>query len=216
MRSRKMGLSTTLLISVLSIIATASLAWPPVANALIADGDAIAHYQLWRLLSGPLVHATWGHLARDLALLLFVGVAIERELGRGYPLLCLLGLAVPTVVSLGHPQIDVYFGTSGLTHALLAAMICHVLWSSRSEVRTPHWMLALAALGGLALFAKVIWELTTGVPVFPMDLGPGIRQVPIAHATGAAIGALFIGLARVNPSVRRGGWSRASLSRPVP
>ncbi len=201
----ELGLRTTILIASLSVVATASLHWPGVANALVADGDAIGQYQLWRWISGPLVHATWGHLLRDLALLLFAGVALERDLGSRFKHLCLLGLAVPTIATLADPQIQFYFGTSGLTHALLAALVFHVLLSSEINLRTPRWMRAMALLGGFALGAKVLWEVITGAPLFPMDLGPGIRQVPIAHASGALVGALFIVGTRLR-AAQEGPW----------
>ncbi len=188
----ELGVNTTILIASLSVFATASLHWPGVADTLVADGDAIGQYQLWRWISGPLVHATWGHLIRDLALLLFAGIALERELGRRFKHLCLLGLVVPTIATLADPQIQFYFGTSGLTHALLAALVFHVLCSSDPDLRTPRWMRGLALLGGLTIAAKVLWEVITGSPLFPMDLGPGIQQVPIAHASGALVGALFV------------------------
>jgi rhomboid family GlyGly-CTERM serine protease len=207
----KLGLSTTLLISLLSVIATASLSYPGLASALIADQGAIEQYQLWRWLSGPLVHATWGHLLRDLVLLLFAGIALERELGRRYIYLCLLGMAVPTMATLADPQLQYYFGTSGLTHALLSALILHVLWNSSAAPNSPRWIRGLALLGGLTLLGKVLWEVIAGAPLFPMDLGPGIRQVPMAHASGAAVGALFVVATQVSDSLR----GRRSLAHRV-
>ena len=192
---RGVGIKITLLICVLSVLATASLHWPGILDALSADGDAIAKGQLWRWITGPFVHATWGHLLRDLSLLLFVGIAFEREFGRGYILLCLLGLAIPTYASLLDPEVYIYYGTSGLTHALLAAVLCKVLLASNPNVASPRWMAVLAGIGALALLAKVTWELATGTPLFPMDLGPGVRQVPMAHAVGAAVGSLFVWMA---------------------
>lgn len=208
-KGHELGLTTTMVIASLSVLATASLHWPGVADLWIADSDAIAQYQLWRWFTGPLVHATWGHLLRDLALLLFCGIALERELGRRYWQLCLAGLAVPTIASLGDPQLQYYFGTSGLTHALLAALILHVLWDTDADLRGPLWMRALALCGGLALGGKVLWEVTVGAPLFPMDLGPGIHQVPIAHASGALVGALFIAGTRLR------GQSKRSLAQRV-
>lgn len=201
-RIDRAGLSATLLISFLSVLATASLCWPGVASFLVADSQKIADYELWRWITGPLVHATWGHLLRDLALLLFVGVAFERELGRRYSLLCLLGLVLPTIVSLHDPQIHFYYGSSGLTHALLAAVMLYILVPGRSQLASPSWMLAMAGAATLTLFGKVLWEVSTGAPLFPMDLGPGVHQLPIAHASGAAVGVLFFGASKIWDAVR--------------
>lgn len=153
-----------------------------IADALVSDGR-LAAGQLWRAVTGPLVHATWAHLVRDVALTAIVGVAYERSLSRRWPALILLGLAVPAAVSLAAGGISVYYGLSGLSHALIAAAVTTELRTRRGPA------LACAAAIAAALTAKVTYEVLTGSPAFFMDLGPGIRQLPLAHAAGATLGA---------------------------
>jgi membrane associated rhomboid family serine protease len=70
---RRCDFAWTLAVAGLAIAATAgAFASPGIAGALIADGR-IVHGQLWRAATGPLVHATWGHLVRDVALVAIAG-----------------------------------------------------------------------------------------------------------------------------------------------
>lgn len=165
----------TFALAVLAIVATATRApW------MLADGHTWT--EPWRALTGPLVHATWGHLVRDLALVLIVGVVYERPMRRVWPALLAAGIALPALAVLALTGASSYQGLSGLSHALLAAAIVFEL---RGKLR------GLAMVVGLGLWAKVIYELWTGTPAFPMDLGAGVRQVPLAHFVGAACGAIL-------------------------
>lgn len=157
--------------------------------AALATDEALRAGQIWRLVTGPLVHATWGHLLRDVALLLAVAIAFGDSLGRRrFAVLCLAGLAVPTAaVFVFEPDITLYYGTSGLTHALLAA-------AAVGELRRPDGSRMPRLLGAgvaIGLIAKLAVELAGGAPAFPMDLGPGVRQLPSAHAAGAIVGFLL-------------------------
>jgi rhomboid family GlyGly-CTERM serine protease len=155
---------------------------------LLATSAGVRAGQLWRLITGSLVHATWGHLIRDLALLVFVGVAYGDAIGRRFGLLALAGLALPAAAVFAlEPDISIYYGTSGLTHALLAAAVI-------AELRRPgsRSLRLIAAVIAVVLSAKLGYELATGAPMFPMDLGPGVRQLPIAHAAGALVGVALV------------------------
>jgi hypothetical protein len=154
----------TLAVAILAVIATA---WHLVGAAAI---------------SGPFVHATWGHLVRDLALTLLAGVAYEAPMRRIWPALIVVGLVAPWAAVLGAGAAG-YYGLSGLSHALLAAALTFELRRRRGRVRL--YVAVLAAAGT----AKLLYEAVTGGPAFPMDLGPGVHQVPLAHLIGAAIGA---------------------------
>jgi rhomboid family GlyGly-CTERM serine protease len=156
-------------------------------DPLLATAEGVRAGQLWRLITGSLVHATWGHLVRDLALLVFVGVAYGDRIGRHFGWLYAAGLAIPAAaVFVFEPDISIYYGTSGLTHALLAAAVA-------GELRQPSSpsLRLIALIIAVVLGAKLGFEVITGDPMFPMDLGHGVRQLPIAHAAGAAVGAGF-------------------------
>ncbi|MCB9558989.1 MAG: rhombosortase [Kofleriaceae bacterium] len=155
------------------------------AGWLVADAARLDAGQWWRAATGPLVHATWGHLVRDLALMLIAGVAYEQPLRRGFVALLASALVLPTLAVIVVDGAPAYYGLSGVSHALLAAALAYELGARRGRGRA--YVAALAALGAI----KVGYELITGAPAFPMALGHGIRQAPLAHAVGAAIGVGF-------------------------
>lgn len=172
----------TLAVAAIAVAATAGAhAWPGLADALVADGR-IAHGQLWRAVTGPFVHATWGHLIRDLALVALAGIAYEAPLRSRRALLFAGGLVLPALAVLAAGDAQWYCGLSGLSHALLAAALAYELVSRRGAART-----IVFALGAVCAL-KPIYELATGGPAFAMSLGPGIVQVPLAHAVGALVG----------------------------
>lgn len=158
-------------------------------ETLLATADGLRAGQLWRLVTGPLVHATWGHLIRDLALLIFVGVGYGQLIGRRFAAVFAAGLIAPAAAVFAlEPDLAVYYGTSGLTHALLAAAVIAELTGPRRDRLTR----GLAAVVGAGLAFKLGFELLTGGPLFPMDLGAQVRQLPSAHAAGAVAGAVAL------------------------
>ena len=174
----------TLAIGVLAVAATtAALASPAIARTLVADGR-IAHGELWRAATGPLVHATWAHLIRDLALVALAGATYEAPLRSRRAALFAGGLVVPPLAVLAAGDVGWYCGLSGLSHALLAAALAFELVRRRGAAR--GLVLALCAASAV----KPIYELVTGAPAFAMSLGADVVQVPLAHAAGVAIGLL--------------------------
>lgn len=179
MSASRLALSIAALAVIVTAGARSGTGW---SDALIASEAGLGGGELWRLFTGPLAHATWGHLVRDLALLVFLAAGFRPARSAW---LFAAGLAVPSAAVFAlEPGLSVYYGTSGLTHALLAAVIAAEL----TESANPRWLRLLAAAAGAALAIKLGFELATGAPAFPMDLGPGIRQLPSAHAAGAAVG----------------------------
>jgi len=194
----------TAAVAVAGVLATAAA-----AGGLVADADAVRAGELWRLATGSLVHATAGHLVRDVGLLVIVGAAYERTLRRGFGVLIgLLLVGPPIAVFCADPDLRCYYGLSGLTHGLIAAALAFEL----SRRRAPWWVWAIAG----AFAFKLAFELATGAPLFPMSLGPGVRQVPVAHAAGAAIGTAWALLRcppHPDPPRQRGGRQEKALPR---
>ncbi len=183
----------TLAVSALAVAASAG-AWgapPPfgaLARALVAAAGPLHDGELWRLLTGPLVHVTPGHLLRDLAVFLVVGALYEPVLGRRFVPLLALALAVPTAaVFAAQPALGAYYGLSGACNALFVAALL-TEWRRAGCLRPPWWVLALAVAHG----AKTAWELTTGTLLFPLDLGARVEPAPVAHGVGSLVGFLVL------------------------
>lgn len=172
---------TAAVILIAVLLTAAAFGIPSLADALIADAR-IADGQVWRALTGPLLHATWGHLIRDLALIAIAGFAYEAHFLGRRALLSICGLALPAIAVLAAGHADWYCGTSGLSHAWIAAALTYEL---RFRTGGAHAFVgALCVLGA----GKLAYELASGAPAFPMALGDSIVQVPLAHAIGALVG----------------------------
>jgi rhomboid family GlyGly-CTERM serine protease len=172
----------TFAVAALAIIATAAaFASAGFADAVVAD-VRITHGQPWRAVTGPFVHATWGHLVRDLALIALAGVAYEAPLRSQRALLFTAGLVVPGLAVLAAGDAQWYCGLSGLSHALLAAALSYELATRHGRTR------ALVAVLCAVCALKPLYELVTGAPAFAMSLGPDVIQVPLAHASGVIVG----------------------------
>jgi rhomboid family GlyGly-CTERM serine protease len=199
----------TLAVAVLAIAATAiAFASPSARDALVADGR-IFEGQWWRLVTGPFVHATWGHLIRDLALVALAGVAYEQPLRANKLHVFAGGIVLPGLAVLVARDAQWYCGLSGLSHALLAAALSYEVTQRRGLAR---WIvLALCAVAA----AKPIYELATGEPAFAMFLGAGVAQVPLAHVVGVVVGVacgLRSGTRRLDQRVHRASAWRQSRS----
>ena len=116
----------TLAVILLSASLTALFLARPVgwvAAHLLCTRKAVWGGEMFRLLTGPLVHASWGHAARDLGPLLVLGLVWERALGRRcWIIVVLLSISVPALVSLiVMRELQLYFGLSAVTYGVLCA-----------------------------------------------------------------------------------------------
>jgi len=164
----------------LGYLMPATSAW--VQQHLTGRLDALAH-EPWRLLTGPLVHASWGHAARDLTTLLALGLLWERALGRRFLPLIGVGTCIPPVVTFAlQPRLRLYCGLSAAVYAVLAAGLV-LEW--RRDGRRP-WLLLLTA----AVALKLVVEVASGDLLLPMGHPVGVQPVPLAHLVGAACAAV--------------------------
>ena len=139
--------------------------------------------QVWRLLTGNLVHLGWVHLARDAAGLFLIWGLVAQSLDRRSRLwvLGVSGLAVGLGLLVFSPAIEWYVGISGVLFGLFCAGVL-------SQLRT-HPLYACTLLFGMA--AVIAWTLYAGaLPGETRDLGGQV--VPQAHLYGALGGAAFI------------------------
>lgn len=174
-------------------------------DALVAD-QRVFDGQWWRLVTGPFVHATWGHLARDLALVGIAGVAYEGPLASRKLLLFGVGIVLPGLVVLATADVQWYCGLSGLSHAMLAAALSYEFMRRRGTARVI--VLALCVIAA----AKPVYELVTGAPAFAMSLGEGVVQVPLAHVIGVLAG-IACGLTGIPPRTSSPSYPQPSCSQ---
>lgn len=142
--------------------------------------DLIGNGELWRLLSGQLLHLGWNHLLMNLAgLILIVQIFSERPVSRWWQETLISALGVSFGLYFFNQELLWYVGLSGLLHGLLTAALLDNL---------PHQRkLSGILLAGLA--GKLLWEQMAG----PLPLSEQSIQGAIivdAHLYGALSGAL--------------------------
>lgn len=165
-------------------------AWwiPGAGEALQLDPAAIAHGELWRVVTGHLTHWTSSHLAWDLAAFVALGVLVERESRRLLSLtLAVSTLAISAAVWHFEPDLATYRGLSGVDSALFAAWAATAIRHAAGtrEWRTAGWI-AAAAIG---FAAKTAVESRAQSTVF-VAADPSFVPVPLAHVAGAVAGML--------------------------
>lgn len=145
------------------------------------EREAIAAGQIWRLLSGHLVHLGWGHYLLNAA-----GVALVWLLvGRAFTPVQWSAVFLGTVmgIDLGfwvlNPGLTWYVGASGVLHGLLVAGLIAGFRASRLESG-----LLLVAIG-----AKLGYEQLAG-PLPGSESAAGGPVVVDAHFYGAVAGAV--------------------------
>lgn len=189
------------LVMLLAAVAGGVALLPDGGAGLAYQRDLIAAGELWRLVTGHFVHWSHSHLVWDLCTFLALGAACELR-SRKRLLACLLisAVAIPGVVWLLLPELELYGGLSGIDSALFALLggqLAHEQWKRGSSAA-----LAMALVFSLAFVLKTGFEMTNGGTVFVGDLAPGIVSVPLAHLAGAVVGVLA--------SVVPGGEGRSS------
>jgi rhomboid family GlyGly-CTERM serine protease len=177
----------TVITAAIAVVATGcALSGSFIAQYLVADAGAIGDGQSWRLVSGPFVHATVGHLFWDGAILMMVGALYEERLRAVWPALLAFGTVVPTAaVFVWHPDLAGYYGLSGLTYALVFAAIAYELRRGNRD-----WYVIVAAVG---FTAKICWQVaTSGAGILPMDVAGGVPTMTAAHVVGALMGVTVV------------------------
>jgi rhomboid family GlyGly-CTERM serine protease len=175
-------------LALIAIVAQAMGAAP----LLRYERAAVNAGELWRLVTGNLVHLDWPHLGLNLAGLVMV-LLLFTDRFRGATLLLALaatGTGVGVGLHLLSPAVHWYVGLSGALHGLFATGAVLQLTAARER------MLAVLLLAGLAL--KLIGERYLGQSLgatFPLS-GPVVVDAHLYGAvSGAALGAVLLGIA---------------------
>jgi rhomboid family GlyGly-CTERM serine protease len=163
---------------------------PGSAEALQYDRVRVMEGEVWRLLTGQLVHWTARMALADLGVLLGLGAWLEAvwiktpgEGRRAVLTLALGAILTALAVHLLSPDLFVYRGSSGLASTLFVLTAMSVARSTDGGSR------GLAGLAVALFLAKAAWETVTGDALFAGPLAPGVRVVPLVHLLGGLAGA---------------------------
>ncbi|HEV8579073.1 MAG TPA: rhomboid family intramembrane serine protease [Thermoanaerobaculia bacterium] len=146
--------------------------------------------EIWRLLTGQMLHWTARMAALDLGMLLVLGGWLEMWGDRRSAALALLLGAGSTALAVHFlsPRLSSYRGSSGLASALFILAALRVVRSAQGAPRA----LALLAMG--MFLAKAAWELVTRQTIFAGPLPAGVEVVPLVHLFAGLAGAAAAGL----------------------
>lgn len=175
---------TCLLIVTLIAVFAAEVALPQLVEELALSGEALAS-RPWTALTAIFSHADLEHLVANLVVLLFFGLAVEKELGWKKTLgLFLAGAFAGEAVSLlAYPPDMLSLGASGGVFALVgAAMLVHPF------LELGAWP-GVATLPLVFLAALYVAYNALGIFFGPADIAYG------AHFAGLAVG-IAVGFVR--------------------
>lgn len=147
-------------------------------RALRYERDALLDGELWRALSGHVVHVSWAHLGVNLAVGALVVALFGRRLGFGALFLCAAGTSAG--LFLFSLRVKWYAGLSGVLHGLI---VFGALEAWRRD-RRPFWLVAVALVA-----VKVAVEQWKGAPAQLAEV-VGAPVIVEAHLYGAISGAL--------------------------
>ncbi len=152
----------------------------PARELLSYQREAVLTGEVWRLLTGHLVHGGWLHTAGNIAGLLLILGLFGRELDCVH--LVAVGLLSAFVISLAmilwYPEVSAYVGLSGVLHGWL------VFGAGRALAARQRVVPVLLLL--LVLF-KLTWEQQLG----SLSLSGGFATGEVfvdAHLYGALVG----------------------------
>ncbi|MCG6932321.1 MAG: rhombosortase [Gallionella sp.] len=167
---------------------------PWLGQLLIYDRSAIAHGELWRLLTGNLVHLSDAHLAMDMAAFLIAGTMIEQRGYHHFMKLCISAAAlIGMAIYLFEPVLQFYGGLSGV----VTAAVVYLCLQGMTEQGSWRWLCA-AMLA--ALSAKLWFELVSGKSLLLVVGGGNFVPVPLSHLTGAVVAVILFALLHLSPN----------------
>jgi rhomboid family GlyGly-CTERM serine protease len=143
---------------------------------------AISNYEIWRLLSGGLVHSNTLHLSLNLAGLFFLLTLYDLQIKVitwCYMSICLV-LSINIIIYFFLPSTDLYVGFSGALHGLF-------VWYSIAEWRRkPSWFPSLVMC---LLIGKLILDILIKESMSSQLIGMRVHWQ--AHWIGVLLGAIF-------------------------
>jgi rhomboid family GlyGly-CTERM serine protease len=162
-----------------------------VLAALQFDSMAIRDGQLWRLLTGNLVHWDQQHFFMDGIAFLALGLWSERGFGRSYPLLLLGAALLVGIVGLVYwPQQTLCRGLSGITAAQFAAALGAEVLEARQNPSRWLWLAPAIVL----FLAWLVHGSVTGKSLLAVGLNRSENQqvAVLAHLAGVGTGVGYV------------------------
>ena len=174
---------------------------PELQTLLIYDRAAIAHGELWRLVTGNLVHLSTTHLAYNVAAFLIAGTIIEIRGYRLFTTLCIsAAMLIGIILFVVEPAMYFYAGLSGIVTATVTYLCLHGL----SEKGAWRWLCAAMLVG---LTAKIGVELILGKSFLLAVSTEEFMPVPLSHLIGAVTAILLFSSMRLSASM---GYTKAA------
>jgi rhomboid family GlyGly-CTERM serine protease len=173
----------TALVAVLALILGLCATGESGREQLRYERIALAHGQLWRLLSAHLVHLSLRHALLNCAGLTLLWMLFAREFSprRWAWILLAACVAIDAGLWFLRPQVDWYLGASGALHGALAAGA--VALYRRGD--------AMGTVLVLLLVIKLIYEQHSGASLFAGDL-PLVADAHLFGTLGGLIAAWAI------------------------
>jgi membrane associated rhomboid family serine protease len=160
----------------------------------VADGTAFEYErsrEVWRLLTGQMVHWTPRMALFDLGMLLGLGAWLEIRGDRRLAAVALgLGAVLTAVAVHLSPNLSVYRGSSGMASALFVLAAFRIADSPGDSL--DPWTRTLAVAAVALFLAKAAFESLAGQTLFAGELPEGVRVVPLVHLLGGLAGAAHL------------------------
>lgn len=172
----------TIAVVVVSLFATLS---PTAADALIYDRQAIQAGEIWRPLTGHLVHLSSRHLITDLLGFGLSGVLIERCWGRKSVLLYLaMGTSIGVALWMFEPMLARFGGLSGLAYGNVAFLVLTL----HARRQAGH---GIAQLLLAALLLKMLMDFSYTTAGMFGAAAQTFITAPLSHLIGVLIACAF-------------------------
>jgi rhomboid family GlyGly-CTERM serine protease len=174
--------------------------WPDGLQVFRYDRAAISSGQVWRLVTGHLVHVNSAHLFFDLLGLFLLAEAFWGQTSAGLiaGLLVTSSFAISALFWIWQPQLSWYAGLSGVLHALWAACTLWGVFQKHVADEMPAarqpWQITwsrLVSFAGIILLIVKLWlEWRYGASSHTEQV-IGAPVVTTAHRYGALVGAIY-------------------------
>ena len=197
---------------VLSALALLATYWPHALETFRLDRSLFFSGEIWRLISGHLVHMNTPHLALNLLALFLLCELLWQDMAwrQAAGLLLFAALVTAGALLAWHPGLAWYAGLSGVLHGLWAGCALQGL-SAATSVSTgaehswqARWPMQrrICAISFALLCVKLALEFHYG-PSQRTAQAIGGTVVAVSHAYGALSGILYLSICRVSASFKR-------------